>query len=121
MNSTQKQYLLATKALIKDGATPASIFSGLKVTLEKRGHSKIYPKLLLSLLRSLEEDHSTATPVLVVAKEGDAKRFLTKTEPATRVVVDESIVGGHVFTEAWKRIDSSHKTKLLTWYRRSLK
>jgi len=59
----------------------------------------------------------------VVASESDAKSFLTKTEATqdTRVIVDKSIVGGHILTKDWKRIDDSHKTKLLTWYRRSIK
>lgn len=121
MNSTQKQYLLATKALLKDGATPGSVFSGLKLVLARRGHNKLYPNILRSLLRSLEEDRATSAPVLVVASEGDAKNMLAKTDPAARVVIDESIVGGHIFTKDWKRTDDSHKTKLLTWYRRSLK
>ena len=121
MNSTLKHYLQATKALLKEGASLDSILSGLKSTLDKRGHIKLYPNLLRSLLRSLEEDSSTGAPVLVVAKEADAKHFLKDAPATTRVVVDENIVGGHILTEDWKRTDSSYKTQLLTWYRRSLK
>lgn len=123
MSSIQKHYLLAVKALIKDGVAPTALFDGLKSTLDRRGHSKLYPSILRSLTRSLEENVQSSVQTLVVAKAEDAKRFMPKDadEATSRIVVDESIVGGHIFTKDWVRTDDSHKTKLLTWYRRSVK
>lgn len=122
MYTTQKNYLLAAKSLLREGATLPSLLSGLKSTLERHGHEKLYPNLLRSLLRNLEEGKSSNTTVLVVAKEEDVDSFVHNSSlDSTRVIVDKSIIGGHILTKEWKRIDDSYKTKLLTWYRRSLK
>jgi len=122
MNTTLKHYLLATKALLKEGVALPVILNGLKATLKKHGHEKLYSNLLRVLLRNLEEGKSTNDTVLVVAKEEDIARFAHDSSLAsTRIIIDKSIVGGYIWTKDWQRTDDSYKTKLLTWYRRSVK
>lgn len=121
----KQNYITAVLEKIQNGDEPADIFSGLKKTLKKHGHERLYASILSGVARVLESS-STDTTVITVANteaytkqknaiEKALKDLNTTTEP--KVVFDEKIVGGFVAEANNMRLDKSYKTKLVTLYR----
>jgi len=121
----KENYIKAVLGMIHSGKDTDVILSGLKKTLEARGHDRLYASVLSGVVRVLEAgsaDSVTAT----VASEADYKTHTTAiknallelgTSDVPAVQIDETIVGGFVAEANDRRIDASYKSKLVTLYR----
>ncbi len=122
MNAYLKQYLEAFTSLIQSGASLEKVLENTRLVMKQRGHERLYPRLLRQVARVVPVMESKKRATLTVAKREDAANYGGSLEGASEAVVkvDHSLVGGYVFTKHHARQDHSYKTKLLTWYRRSI-
>jgi len=118
-------YITAVLEELKAGHDPSKVLAGLKNTLAKKGHDRLYAAILRGVARVLEAG-SAESVVVTTVSEADYKAHKdaitaalktldADTEP--KVQIDETIVGGFVAEANNKRIDASYKSKLVTLYR----
>lgn len=121
MNAYLKQYVEALTSLIASGVPLETILQNTRSVMKQRGHERLYGRLLRHLERVVPTLEAKDQAVLVVAKR-DESAVYKETLGIDDVVVktDHSIIGGYVLTKHNVRQDNSYKTKLLTWYRRSI-
>jgi F0F1-type ATP synthase delta subunit len=120
MNAYLKRYVEAVSGLLKEGADLKTTLRNLRSVMEKKGHGKIYPSVLTALLRTYPAAEKRSHPTLVVAKAGDEKNYKKMIDQTdTETAIDPTIVGGYVYTKDFVRQDHSHKSKLLTWYKKA--
>lgn len=122
----KKEYTQAVLEMVEIGAKPDTVLSGLSTTMHKRGHIKLYASVLQSILRILEARPAQKVPTVSVAKESDLTAYkntiaetLTSmgvTESPT-IHIDDTLIGGFTVEHDSKRIDQSHKGKLISLYR----
>jgi F0F1-type ATP synthase delta subunit len=117
MNAYLKRYVEAVAGLLQDGTDLKTALKNMRLVMEKKGHLKLYPAVLETLLRTYPSTEKRQRPSLVLAKESDQKNYKKLIDDETEVVIDPTIVGGYVCTKDFVREDKSHKSKLLTWYR----
>lgn len=120
-------YTEATRALLQEGMKPAEAVKNLKKTLERRGHEKLFMRILKNLARELDKSSNTGA-VLTVAEESDAKKLQKDIEYIAgrlgidtkdiETHVDESLIGGFTVETKDTLVDQSYKNALLTVYRR---
>jgi len=118
-------YTHAVLELLEGGTTIDTALQGLRETLNRRGHTALYPKILRALLTESEKMTKRTHGVVTVAKESDkelwkdaithALTLLKTSEHTTRI--DPTITGGFIAETRDTLIDKSYKTKLLTLYR----
>lgn len=113
-------------SLNKSDEEVTAVLTRFQTLLEERGHTNLL-KTILRELEKIERRRSTSTETLVrVAKEEDATRFsenitrdihtLGGEDVRTRIVIDETLIGGYEVRAKGQRIDRSHKRSLLTLY-----
>jgi F0F1-type ATP synthase delta subunit len=118
-------YSRAVMELVKDGMAVDSAIANLKRTLESRGHVRLFPKILKSLLVLQEGEQRNKNFVLILAHEDDALKFKDEIRKALLQIggthyetrIDPSITGGYIIEGGEQRIDQSYKRRLLTLYR----
>lgn len=117
-------YITAILTLLSQGtAAPADVFSRLEKVLAARGHSRMFGGIVRGVERQLATLEKTLTPTLVVARATDATHpavaglltALAATD-APRVVVDDTIVGGHILRFRNREVNRSYKHALVTLY-----
>ncbi len=97
--------------------------AGLKSTLERKNHTKLYAPVLLEVMRVLEADKDGGTAVVAVASLSQAKELKVQiatalstlgvdTHTAVKETIDETLVGGFVATFDYKEHDQSYKKAL---------
>lgn len=120
-----KDYSSAVIALVKDGMSLDTALTSLRNMLTRRGHTRLYPKILRDLERVAEGLTKEGTVTVTVAHEDDLsvhkdaiERSIAELRGTTHVTrVDETITGGFIAEGKEKRIDQSYKKQLLTIYR----
>lgn len=115
-------YSEAVVSLLASGQPVDEVLPRLRTLLEKRGHERLYPRILATVTARLTDTKDA--PVVKVSKASDAKAALVTallTElgaaaAAPVVVVDETLVGGAVVRVGHQEIDASYKTLLRRLY-----
>lgn len=118
-------YIKAVLQMIDSGIKSEDILSGLKRTLEERGHDRLYVTILSGVLRVLEAGSANTATVSVARKDDydNHKEAIAKTlsslkvegEPA--IAIDETLIGGYVVESNSTRLDASYKKSLVDLYR----
>ena len=123
----EQDYAKATYELIVGGADIDATLTDLKKTLENKGHAKRYPAILRELHNLAERQERGGTTV-IVARESDLSKYKSTIEALIKkngldldhqVVIDKTIIGGHIIENEDLRIDHSYKRKLLDVYESS--
>ncbi len=124
-----KDYSQAVFELIQNGTSESVVFTNLSAMLKKRGHEKLYGRILRELQTLAEKQVKRETTTVTVAKSEDvdlhkdaiAKTVSSLNGTAFTTVVDPTITGGFIAEKVEKRIDASYKKTLLTLYRSLIK
>jgi F0F1-type ATP synthase delta subunit len=120
-------YAQAVVAAINDGMSINDTLVGLKRTLERKHHEKLYASVLLEVVRTLESKQGGNHAVVTVAKASDAtalkvaiaealQELGAATETVVTEVVDETLIGGFVATYDYNEYDRSYKKALKSLY-----
>ena len=120
-------YTEAAQSLLEEGVKTSEVLKNLKKVLERRGHEKLYLRVLKNLARNTERGVGTET-IVRVAKEAHVKKFKNEIKNAsarlgvkesdTRTFVDESLIGGYTVETKDVLLDQSYKSALLNIYRK---
>lgn len=123
-----KQYaealFLATRD--KDEAMLDRIATRFRSLLEEKGHLALLPAVIRELEKLFTQRNNAAELVIRVANTSDAETLKEKiiadiqslgaTALPTRVLVDETLIGGYEVRANGQRIDRTYKRSLLTLY-----
>jgi F0F1-type ATP synthase delta subunit len=124
-----RDYSHAVLELIQDGMSTDEAFRGLTYTLIKRGHRSLYPAILRELERHVDKLSEMNTVTVTLAKHDHESKLKAEITEALTLLgtttytirTDSTITGGFIAEGQGKRIDESHKKKLLTLYRTLIK
>lgn len=116
-------YVQALLEVLQAGMPVDTALTGLKSTLKRKNHSKLYAPVLLEVVRVLEADKDGTTAVVAVASLAQAKELKAQISEAlsalgvdktvvVKETVDETLVGGFVATFDYKEHDQSYKKSL---------
>lgn len=121
------KYTQATLDLLKGGMAVDAVLTGLQASLRANRHEKLYRKILVEVLRALSGNAGKSEIAITLSKESDEETLRKEIERSLKelgvesgnrsVVIDETIIGGHVVTTKTQRIDRSYKQALLRLYR----
>lgn len=121
------KYTQAVIELLINGMPVDAVLSGLKTSLKKNHHAKLYVKVLAEVSHMFARRAGKNMSVVTLAKETDEKLFAEQIQAALDtlgvkekpydVIVDETIIGGHIVATKDKRVDQSYKHALLQLYR----
>lgn len=120
-------YAQAFLASLENGMAVDTALAGLKLSLEKKNHTKLLGSVLLEVVRVLEAAPQSNQAVVVVAAAGDITALKTRIAEALEAlgvtketdvqeVVDETLIGGFVATYNHKEHDASYKKSLKSLY-----
>lgn len=121
----KQHYITAVLEELQAGTDPDVVLSGLKKTLERKGHTRLYAPVLRRVVRVLEAGSRESISV-TVARAGDYEVHKAAIQAALQklgvndepsIQTDSTIVGGFVAEANSTRIDASYKSKLVTLYR----
>ena len=124
-NKMKKHYTEAALKMIQSGTDIDKVLEGLRKTLTRKGHTRLYSAVLRSIVRILETHHDTGA-VVVVAKDSDTTKLasdidaiLTELDAGKNFVtkIDQTIIGGVIVKNNNVVVDRSYKTKLTNIYR----
>ncbi len=126
------QYAQAFLEVVKDGMPVETALTGLRATLEKKSHSKLFAPVLLEVVRVLEAEKFAGQVVVKTAKAGDAAALKAQIGAAllelgvakgvpVKSIIDETLVGGFVATFDYKEHDQSYKKALKSLYESIIK
>lgn len=119
----KSDYVQAFLEVLQDGMPVDTALKGLKSTLERKNHTKLYAPVLLEVMRVLEADKDGKTAVVAVASVAQAKELKNQISDAltalgvdknaaVKETIDETLVGGFVATFDFKEHDQSYKKSL---------
>lgn len=120
MSGLKEQYIEASSALIKEGVSVSDVTKGLEETMTRRGHLQLLPRVLRGLLEWTTRQEQVSAPRLTLARESDTTHFVKEAKGAN-IEIDPSLIGGFIKREGFIETDNSYKTKLLRWYRSSIR
>lgn len=121
----KNNYITAVLEMLQAGKEPDTVLTGLKRTLESRGHSRLYVSILRGVEKVLSAHSAEGVIVTVVdqaayekQKEAISKALNElKADKEPLIVTDETIVGGFLAEANKQRLDKSYKNKLVSLYR----
>lgn len=102
-------------------------FERVREIMTKRGHMRLWKRVLREADRRSARMYARAQPVLTIARTDDrdastpARVSALRTldiQGSPRLVVDPSIVGGFILQKGFSRLDRSYKTALIKLYHR---
>lgn len=119
----KSDYVQAFLEVLQAGMPVDTALTGLKSTLERKNHMKLYAPVLLEVMRVLEADKDGKTAVVAVASAAQAKELKNQISDAlttlgvdknaaVKETIDETLVGGFVATFDYKEHDQSYKKSL---------
>lgn len=118
-------YVQAVHKCLAAGTEPAELFRGLRDVMNARGHIRLLPSVLRTVVRERTASRAQRTVVRVAnqaayeAQQQDittALAALAAHETPT-VVTDDSLIGGYQVEANYQRVDSSYKQLLTSLYR----
>ena len=118
-------YVQAIQKAIHDGLSPDILLANVRAVMQKRGHERLLPTVLATVLRELLATRSTRTVVRVPdqAAYEAYKDAITaaleehKSIDSPAIVCDGTLIGGYQVEANYHRIDASHKHVLASLYR----
>jgi F0F1-type ATP synthase delta subunit len=118
-------YSTATIELIRNGMDEHTAFEGLKRVLHKRGHERLYPKILRAMKIATVKHEKRNIITVTVARDEDIEIFKVNIDRAVASLegkdfethIDTTITGGFIAESSEGRIDASYEKRLLTLYR----
>ena len=121
----KETYITAVLELFEKGQESSQVLEGLKQTLKKRGHERLYASVLRGVERVLEAGGTETSRVIVASSAAYEKQKAAieaalqslGADGAPEVIVDETIVGGFIAEANDTQLDKSYKTKLVSLYR----
>lgn len=121
----KEQYINAVLEMLKTGKESEVVLSGLKDTLNKRGHLSLEASILASVLRVIEAKSIDETVVTVASKESYNQQAAAiaaalknlKANIESTIKIDPTVIGGFIAEANNTRHDASYKTKLISLYR----
>jgi F0F1-type ATP synthase delta subunit len=122
-------YSKAVLALAHTGMNVDHAFTQLSSMLKTRGHVRLYPRILRDLEVRATKEAVKSTVVVTLARKSDESLLTEELAHALTLLgatsyelrIDESITGGFIAEARERRIDQSHKHRLLTLYRSLIK
>ena len=116
-------YVQAFKAVLESGMPVDTALAGLKATLDRKNHSKLYAPVLLEVVRILEADKTGTSATVTVASKAQAQELKAQIKEALTSIgadstvtvterIDETLVGGFIATFDYKEHDQSYKKSL---------
>lgn len=119
-------YIQAVTALINDEQSVDSVLANLQSVLKRRGHERLYARVLAGVVKQLEQQSINNALKVTVAKESDVEsnsvRALVKKLEAENASVitniDETLIGGVKVVYQHRQIDHTFKTALRQIYER---
>ena len=120
----KQNYVTAVLELLQTDMSTEVVLRNLETVLADRGHSKLLPSILLSLLGELSRLNKSAVATVVLAKENsveesaisEALKKLSAPTTGYTVKINPKVIGGFVVTYQSKEIDQSYQTKLRELY-----
>ena len=117
----EKEYAHALIEAAKRGAKPHELATRLGAMLRDRGHLSLLPKIARALKEEDKRVRRGSEFVLSVAKESEVSSAKAEAtvhigDTPTRVVTDDSLIGGWVLSTPNTRVDASFKKQLLNLY-----
>ena len=122
----KKNYITAILTLIAQGSDIQEILTGVRNTMEEKGHMRLYPSVLRGVVRILETKSYTAGVTLTIARESDLTLYAAQIKHALshfpqtgthNTHIDPSIIGGFIADNRKTVIDHSFKKALTNLYR----
>ena len=121
----KEQYINAVLEMLKTGKESEVVLSGLKDTLNKRGHLSLEASILAIVLRVIEAKSIDETVVTVASKESYNQQAAAiaaalknlKANIESTIKIDPTVIGGFIAEANNTRHDASYKTKLISLYR----
>jgi len=122
-----KDYIEALYQTLRTGADIDVVLKQLGLVLERRGLTKLRPRILRGLSERLGRAQSAQTPKVIVARESDVAQNTANIQSALKEIstaseyelhIDPTIIGGFITTGRGKRVDRSFKSTLLRAYHR---
>jgi F0F1-type ATP synthase delta subunit len=104
---------------------PAALIANLQQVMQKRGHERLLPAVLRTILRERTTSRAERTIVRVVneASYQEYQNEITATLATIgagnnpQVTTDDSLIGGYQVEANYQRVDASYKQQLLSLYR----
>lgn len=122
-----KDYIEALYQTLRSGVAIDVVLRQLSLVLERRGLTKLRPRILRGLSERLERAQKAGAPKVIVARESDVARNNAGIQNALNDIgsgteyelhIDPTIIGGFITTGSGKRVDKSFKSTLLRTYHR---
>lgn len=119
-------YIGATSQLLQSGHDLDTVISHLQSVLARKGHQKLYPRILKGLIEQYEKTIAKRTTSVIVGRTSDSERFKDEiralldsigADDARTTIIDPHIIGGFKLKRAGTMIDRSYKKQLLALYR----
>ena len=126
------QYAQAFLEVIQEGQSVDAALSGLRASLDRKNHSKLFVPILLEVQRVLEAKKGVKEAVVATASDTGAVALKTQIDAVlaelgvtndtpVRTIVDETLVGGFVATFNHKEHDRSYKKALKSLFESIIK
>lgn len=124
----KNHYIQAVVELLKDGKNANTVFSGLKKTLERKGHTRLHASILHGVEKTVNRE--SREPIVTAATEETFRTDSKEIKKALSILgadttyikqVDETLVGGYIAAHNHMMLDKSYKTKLTNLYRNATK
>lgn len=120
----KQNYVTAVLELLQTDISAEVVLRNLETVLATRGHSKLLPSILLSLLGELDRQNKSSVATVVVATENgvegsvivDVLKKLSAPTTSYTVKINPKVIGGFIATYKSKEIDQSYQTKLRELY-----
>ena len=122
----KNHYIHATIEMLQSGADPEKMLEGLRNTMHKKGHMRLYAPVLRGVLRVLETKKDPSVATVVVAYDTDVQKYADIIKNTLSLLnagsdfstkVDETIIGGSIVKNHNTIVDRSYKTMLANLYR----
>ncbi len=123
MNSLAQNYALALKSIKGKNAV-----KNLVGSLKEKGYLKLLPSILIEYRKLQEDSGKKEATCIHVAKLQDAKLFEREIQQSikrlsfdlekSKVVENQSIIGGFIVEKNGYEIDKSYRSRLVSLYKR---
>ena len=123
----KKHYIKAVVDVLIKNPDVDAVLENLKRVLASKGHSQLYPTILMGVLNALNINEKETNARIIVAKEVDREKLskaivkslhdLGTDGSNTTIETDPTLIGGYVTLFKGKSVDASYKAKLVKLYR----
>ncbi len=120
----KQNYVTAVLELLKTNLSVETVLGNLEKVLVSRGHAKLLPNILTTLMTELERQNTSAVAIVTLAAidsiaTADILTALKAIDAPTEnytVKINPQLIGGLVATYGSTQLDQSYQTKLRELY-----